>query len=198
MPSRRDHATIKNPRRWAPAALLLAALAACASSPPRYVDLNMDFGSVRTVGVMPFVNLTRENLAAERVRDVFSSMLLASGTVYVVPQGEVQRALGQASVTTPTTPSADDVVKLGKVLKADAVVTGVVKEYGEVRSGNTTANIISLSLQMFETSTGKVVWSASTTKGGVSMADRLLGSSGTPMNQVTEAAVDDLLAKLFK
>lgn len=158
----------------------------------------MDFGSVRTVGVMPFVNLTRENLAAERVRDVFSSMLLASGTVYVVPQGEVQRALGQASVTTPTTPSADDVVKLGKVLKADAVVTGVVKEYGEVRSGNTTANIISLSLQMFETSTGKVVWSASTTKGGVSMADRLLGSSGTPMNQVTEAAVDDLLAKLFK
>jgi len=189
---------MKNPLRRASPAFLAAALAACAASPPRYVDLNMDFGSVRTVAVMPFVNLTRENLAAERVRDVFSSMLLASGSVYVVPQGEVTRAIGQATVASPTTPNADEVVKVGKMLKADAVVTGVVKEYGEVRSGNTTANIISLSLQMFETSTGKVVWSASTTKGGVSMADRLLGSSGTPMNQVTEAAVDDLLAKLFK
>jgi hypothetical protein len=197
MPPRRHHA-VKCPLRRAAPALLAAALTACAASPPRYVDLNMDFGSVRTVAVMPFVNLTRENLAAERVRDVFSSMLLATGTVYVVPQGEVQRGIGQASVTTPATPSADDVVKLGKMLKSDAIVTGVVKEYGEVRSGNTTANIIALSLQMFETNTGKVVWSASTTKGGVSMGDRLLGSSGTPMNQVTEAAVDDLLAKLFK
>ena len=185
-------------RRWKTLAVAALAAAACANPTRRYLDENMDFGAVRTVAVMPFHNLTRDNLAAERVRDVFASMLLATGAVYVVPQGEVQRALGQVGIVSPATPSTEEVVKLGKALKADAIVTGVVKEYGEVRSGATAANIVSLSLQMLETGTGKVVWSASTTKGGVTMADRLLGSSGTPMNQVTEAAVDDLLAKLFR
>lgn len=180
------------------AALLLLGLAACASPARRYVDQGMDFGAVRTVAVMPFQNLSRETLAAERVRDVFSNMLLASSSIYVVPLGEVQRAITQTGIQTPATPSTEDVVKLGKALKADAVIAGVVKEYGEVRSGNSAGNVVSMSLQMFETATGKVVWSASTTQGGISMGDRLLGSSGAPMNQVTEAAVDDLLAKLFR
>jgi hypothetical protein len=177
---------------------LVAALAACKTPSPRYIDPNMDFGAVRTVAVFPLQNLSRESLAAERVRDVFSSMLLATSSVYVVPPGEVQRAMSQAGVSNPTTPSTEDVVKLGKSLQADAVVTGVVKEYGEVRSGSASGNVVSISVQMMETATGKVIWSASATKGGVTMADRLLGSSGTPMNQVTEAVVDELLGKLFK
>ena len=179
-------------------ALLFLTLASCASPSRRYVDQGMDFGAIRTVVVLPFQNLSRDNLAAERVRDVFSSMLLATSSIYVVPLGEVQRAIAQTGIPNPATPGTEDVLKLGKALKADAVFTGVVKEYGEVRSGTTAANVLSMSLQLFETATGKVVWSASTTQGGVSMGDRLLGSSGAPMNQVTEAAVDDLLAKLFR
>jgi polysaccharide biosynthesis protein PelC len=174
-------------------AALLALVAACAASGARYHDRNMDFGAIKTVAIVPFSNLTRESVAADRVRDVFASMLLATGAIYVVPQGEVQRVIGKAGVQTPSTPSTEEVVKLGQMLKADAIITGVLKEYGEVRSGST-----SLSVQMQESSTGKVVWSASTTKGGVTLGDRLLGSSATPMNQVTEAAVDDLLNDLFK
>jgi hypothetical protein len=55
-----------------------------------------------------------------------------------------------------------------------------------------------MSVQMQETATGKVVWSASTTKGGVGFGDRMLGGGGAPLNGVTEEAVDDLLNKLFK
>jgi len=179
-------------------ATALVGVAACKAAPARYLDPNMDFGAVRTVAVFPFANLTRDALADERVRDVFSSMLLASSSVYVVPPGEVQRAFAQAGTANPSTPSVEDVVKLGKALQADAVVTGSVKEYGEVRSGTASANVVSVSVQMMETGTGRVVWSASSTKGGVTMADRLLGSSGIPINQVTEAVVDELLAKLFK
>ncbi len=186
-------------RGWkaSPSAALLVALAACGTG-SRYVDRSMDFGSVRTVAILPFANLSRDNLAADRVRDVFSSMMLATGSIYVVPQGEVQRVLAKAGIQGTTAPSIEEVLKLGQMLKADAIITGVVKEYGEVRSGNTTANVVSVGVQMQEVGTGKVVWSASSTKGGVTMGDRLLGSSGTPMNQVTEAAVDDLLNKLFK
>ncbi len=51
---------------------------------------------------------------------------------------------------------------------------------------------------MQETSTGKVIWTGTTTKGGVSFSDRLFGGGGAPMNHLTEEAVDDLLNKLFK
>ena len=78
------------------------------------------------------------------------------------------------------------------------MVTGVLREYGEVRSGNAGANAISLSVEMIETATGRVVWAASTTQGGVGFWDRLLGGGGEPMNKVTEDAVRALLKQLFR
>jgi hypothetical protein len=184
-------------RILAPATLLVT-LAACASSGHRYQDRNMDFGSLRTVAVMPFQNLSRDNLAGERVRDVFASALLATEAVYVAPNGEVARAITKVGVANAAAPSADEVVKLGQALKAEAILTGTVKEYGEVRSGTATGNAISLSVQMHEAATGKVIWTGTTTKGGVSFSDRLFGGGGSPMNHLTEEAVDDLLNKLFK
>ena len=93
---------------------------------------------------------------------------------------------------------SEDAKKFGGPNGVDAVITGVLREYGTVRSGNTAANVVSLSLQMFETQTGTVVWSASTTKGGISVWDRLFGGGGEPMNDVTEAAVYDLIDQLFQ
>jgi hypothetical protein len=193
--------TRNSPRtRRALAAVLLVAVAGCASSMKgqRYQDRNMDFGSIRTVAVLPFTNLSRDNLAGDRMRDVFASMLLATGAVYVLPYGEVARGVGRTGVSSPTQPSVDEAVKLGTSLKVDGLVTGVVKEYGEVRSGTATGNVVSISVTLIETATGKVVWAGATTKGGISMTDRLFGGGGTPLNDVSEAAVDDLLNKLFK
>jgi hypothetical protein len=180
-------------------AALLAALGGCANrSGQRYHDSAMDFGAFRNVAILPFANLSRDSLAADRVRDVFSSMLLATGAVYVVPTGEVARAVGRVGVANPIVPSVDEVTKLGAALKADGIIVGVVKEYGEVRSGQAAANTISVSVQLFETTTGKMVWAAATTRGGVGFSDRLFGGGGAPLNDVTEDAVDDLLNKLFK
>jgi hypothetical protein len=181
------------------AAALLPLLATCShASGRRYLDPNMDFGSVKTVAVLPFQNLSRDNLAGDRVREVFANMLLSTGAVYVLPQGEVMRGVLRTGLANATAPSADEAMKLGQNLKVDALITGVVKEYGEVRSGTASANVCSVSTQMIETATGKVVWGASTTKGGIGMGDRLLGGGGSPLNDVTEAAVNDLLNKLLK
>lgn len=188
------------PHRHAPLALLLALIAAggCGTSRTKaYQDANMDFGAIRTVAVLPFNNLSRDNLAAERVRDVFASMLLSTGAVYVVPYGEVIRTVGKSGIPVASTPAVEDVMKLGTALKADAVVVGVLKEYGEVRSGSATGNVVSLSVQLLETATGRVVWSGASTKGGVTMKDRLLGGGGVPLNHATEAAIDDLLDQMF-
>ncbi len=88
-------------------------------------------------------------------------------------------------------------MKLGALLKADAVITGVVREYGELRSGTTSSNVISMSIQLIEAGTGRIVWSASSTRGGITFKDRLLGGGGQPLNKVTEEAVDALFDKLL-
>lgn len=176
---------------------LAALLAGCASG-HKYHDQKMDFASVRTVAVLPFANLSRDTLAAERVRDVFSGLLMATGSIYVLPQGEVAKGIGRAGLANPYSPAKDEVLALAKALGADAVFTGVLKEYGEVRSGSAAANTVSVSMSMYETSAATVVWTASTTQGGVGFADRLFGGGGAPMNKVTEEACRDLLDKLFK
>ena len=180
------------------ACFVLIFFEACATTSNTYRDPNMDFGAIQAVAVMPFVSLARDNVAAERVRDVFISKLLSTGAVYVAPVGEVARGVARVEIANPATPSPEEVVKLASIIKVQAVITGVLKEYGEVRSGTTSSNLISVSLQMMEVQTGKVVWSASSTKGGISILDRLFGGGGQPMNKITEKAVDDLINKLFK
>jgi len=158
----------------------------------------MDFGAVRSIAVMPFVSLARDPVVADRVRDVFINKLLATGAVYVLPIGEVARGGARAELQNPSAPSPEEVVKLGGIIKVEAIITGTVREYGEVRSGTASSTIASVSLQMVETQTGRIVWSASSTKGGVNIWDRLFGGGGKPMDIVTQKAVDDLIRKLFK
>lgn len=178
--------------------LCLGPLGGCAGPSDVFRDDTMDFGSIKTVAVLPFANLSKDQLAGERVRDAFNTMLMASGAVYAVPVGEVARGIAAAGMANPAAPSADDVVKLAKSIKVDAVISGVIKEYGDVRSGTSSADVISLSLQLMEGQTGRIVWSAGTTQGGISMMDRLFGGGGRPLNDITEKAVNDLIIKLFE
>lgn len=179
---------------------LIIFLFACApgSSLTYYHDPQMDFAAVRSVAVMPFKNLSRESQAGERVRDVFANSLLSTGAVYVIPAGEVSRGIVRAGILNPAVPSGEEIAKFAGIIKVDAVITGTVTEYGEVRSGNATANVVSMNVQMIEIQSQKIVWTASATKGGISIWDRLFGAGGEPMNDVTMAAVNNVLDKLFQ
>lgn len=185
---------------WLCYLLFLIGLSGCGTKIPSdtYFDPNMDFGVIQTCAVLPFDNLTTDSLGAQRVRDAFVGHLLATQAMYIVPSGEVARALSRAGVVNPTSPTVEEIKKLRTIIEVDAIVTGVLREYGTVRSGSTSANIVSLSLDMYETETGRVIWSASSTKGGIDMTDRLFGGGGEPMNAVTEQVVNDLINKLFE
>ena len=180
--------------------LILVSLVACTSRrgvSESFHDPDLDFALLRTIAVMPFANLTADKLAAARVRDTFMTSLFATGVVYVIPSGEVIRGIQRAGLENPVDPSPEDIAKFAAIIKADAVITGAVREYGQVRSGTTTANVISMSLQMFERESRKVVWTASTTQGGISIWDRLFGGGGRPIQDVTQAAINDVINKLF-
>jgi polysaccharide biosynthesis protein PelC len=110
----------------------------------------------------------------------------------------VARGVARNDIQTPTIPSPEEAVKLAATLKTQAVITGVVREYGEVRSGSSAAGAISISVQLLEGQTGKTVWTASSTKGGIDLWDRLFGGGGRPMNDVTRDAVNEVIQRLFK
>jgi hypothetical protein len=179
---------------------LVIFLFACApgSSLTYYHDPQMDFAAIRTVAVMPFENLSRESQAGERVRDVFANSLLSTGAVYVIPAGEVSRGIVRAGILNPAVPSGEEIAKFAGIIKVDAVITGTVTEYGAVTSGNATANVVSMNVQMIEIQSQRIVWTASATEGGISIWDRLFGAGGEPMNDVTMAAVNNVLDKLFR
>ena len=182
------------------ALVLLASAAGCSSRHQAEVTFHeptMDFSLVRKVAVIPFANMSTTQTADERVRDVFMTMLQATAQMYVLPMGEVQRGFSRVEMPNPTAPSDQEVVALAKVLGCDAVITGSVLEYGEARSGSAAAGYISVTVQMLEAGTGKLVWSAQSTKGGITAADRMFGGGGQPMNVVTADAVSQLLDALF-
>ena len=183
-----------------PTALLLA-LIGCATpggSDASYHDPNMDFSLIQSLAVLPFDNMTPSANADDRVRDVFMTMLQATEVLYVIPPGEVARGVSRVALQDPTAPTAEEVINLARNLEADVVLTGSVLEYGTVRSASASANVISVSVQMMEGQTGKVVWRASATRGGIGATKRLFGGGGEPMNTVTTKAVEDLLNALFK
>ena len=190
---------VLNKKRFIPALLFLSLIACAASTKTsNYRDPAMDFAALQTIAVMPFTNLTSDKAAAARVRDTFVNYLLSTGAIYVIPTGEIARGIGRSGMADPAAPSLEEITKFAAIVKVDAVITGVVREYGEVRSGTTSANVISVSMQMFDVQSKKIVWTAASTKGGINMGDRLLGGGGQPMNDVTEAAIDDIITQLFE
>ena len=177
--------------------LVLVSLAGCGGKDGVYHDKNMDFGSIHTVAIMPFASLEGGGTAAEMMRDDLMGALLATGAIYVIPSGEVAHGIGMTGMQNPAAPSTDEVKKFCKLEKADAVITGTIKEYGQLRNGAAFSNMISVNLLMIEGQTGRIVWSADTTLGGITILDRLFGGAAKPMNAITQKAVNDLIKKLF-
>jgi hypothetical protein len=180
---------------------LLLILGACRSAPRSGVtfhDPDMDFSLVQTVAVMPFQNLSTFPKAAEQVRDSFMIMLQATGAMYVLPPGEVTRGIQRVGVLDPAAPTPEEVTSLARIVSADVIITGTVREFGQMRSGSTAGNVVSVSVEMLEAETGRIVWSAASTRGGVTTGARVFGGGGRPMDIVVTRAVNDLLDQLFR
>jgi polysaccharide biosynthesis protein PelC len=129
-----------SPAAGAACAFIHPFLAGCAKSTQKDVFFNemVDFASIQTVAVMPFQNLTNTDDAAERVRDVFMGMLLATEAVYVLPPGEVFRGISRVGMADPAAPSIDEI----KAWPAFSALTWsspeCVREYQTLRSGAST------------------------------------------------------------
>jgi hypothetical protein len=166
--------------------------------PSFYINPDVDFSFIKRVAVLPLDNLTNDKSAADVVRHVVISELLASGLVDVVVPGDAVAAVENLKLKPGQSLSAEQIKILGKALKVQAVILGAVEKYGEAKMGNISAPEVTITLIMSDTSSGSVIWSATRTRGGANFWARHFGARTETMSETTLNVVREALHTLYK
>jgi TolB-like protein len=165
--------------------------------PQAYIHPNVDLSFIQKVAVMPFANLTRDEFAGRKVREVLIAELLLTGALDVAEPGEVNRVLAKERIESISSLTAVQIKTIGKALGAQAILIGTVEEFGEVRSGSLSAPLVTIGLRMMDIESGTIIWSVNHSKGGVGIMTRLLGIGGGTISDVTTEVVREAIDTLF-
>jgi hypothetical protein len=165
--------------------------------PDFYINTNIDFSFIKRVAVLPLDNLTNEKFAADTVRQVVISELLASGLVDVECPGDAIAAMEKLNLKKGQSPSAEQIKALGKALKVQAVILGAVNKFGEIRQGNISAPEVAITLMMADTSSGSIIWSVTKTRGGAGFMARHFGARSETMSETVLAVVREAIRTLY-
>jgi TolB-like protein len=166
-------------------------------TPSFYINQNIDFSFIKKVAVLPLDNLTNERFAADSVRQVVISELLASGLVEVTVPGDAVAAIEKLKLKPGQQLGADEIKAVGKSLNVQAVILGSVNKFGEVREGNISAPEVSITLMMADTSSGSIIWSVTETRGGASFWARHFGARAETMSETVLKVVRKALQTLY-
>jgi TolB-like protein len=149
----------------------------CATPEPSsiYLHPNADIAAFQQIAVLPIENLTNDQFADERVREILVIELLAQGVFEPVEIGEVNRVLRVQNISRLTDLGPEDVKALGEALNVQALLFGSVIEYGQRRTGTFTTPEVAVALKLIDCETGVVVWSVSDARTGMPMSTRLFG-----------------------
>ena len=167
------------------AGMVLLSLFGCRATAPAYIHPSVDISYISKVAVMPFANLTRDEFAGQKLREILIAELLLTGVLDVVETGEVSRVLAQEKVEKPSSLNTGQIKKVGKALGVQAILVGTIEEYGEVRSGSLSAPLVTISLRMLDVESGSIVWSVNHSKGGIKTMARLFGVGGDSISKVS-------------
>jgi hypothetical protein len=170
-------------------------VAAGCGHPARFVNPSSDLGVIRTVAVLTFENLSNDKVAGERVQKVFTTELLSLGAFELVEPGEVLRGLKREQVD-PAAITPDDVKKLAKSLKCQALFLGAILEYDEGKGATVPSPQVTLQLRLMDGETGATLWSVSRTSSGPTPTARLFGLGGKSALEVAQAMIKEELDRL--
>lgn len=155
-----------------------------------------DIGEIQRVAVLPFENLASEKEAAKRIRRTVIAELLSRG-VDVIEPGEVTRVLRELEVRSTTALSIEDIQKIGKELKVDALITGSVIAYRISRGINVSYPEVTIQLMLIDTETGSILWSVWNTEGGPDFWVRHFGTEGKSLSETARDVVKEAFDTLF-
>ncbi|MDY6842981.1 MAG: CsgG/HfaB family protein [Thermodesulfobacteriota bacterium] len=156
-----------------------------------------DFTFIKKVAILPFVNLTNDKFAGDKVRDIVTTEVLSRGFFDVVEWGEVSRVLGEESKGLSTEIDKETAKRIGKRLQIQAIILGTVEEYGTSRGGGRSSPEVAISIRMIDINSSKILWQASYDKKGGGVISRLFGVGEKSISEVARKLVKEVLDTLF-
>ncbi|BAT71029.1 conserved hypothetical protein [Thermosulfidibacter takaii ABI70S6] len=171
-------------------------LSGCGSGVRYYINKGTEISFVRNVAVLPFQNNTGDKYAAERIRDLVITEILARGIFEVVDKGTLDAALREEGVDMSSPVDRNTARRLARLLGVQAFIAGTVNQYEEVRRGSYSYPVVSITLRLIDANTGTILWQASGTASGYSTWGRLFGLGSKDIMQVSMELVERLISTL--
>lgn len=171
----------------------LIALAGCGARPQvkSFLRQDVNLGYIRTVAVLPF---EQQAGAAEQIREIAITQVLASGLFDVLDKGRVDSALAEEAVERGRPIDPPTLRRLAQRLGVQAFLLGSVDQAGDARAGTSVYPEVTLTLRLVDAENGVLLWQASGRGSGYSLADRLFGLRPRNSFEVTL----DLLSRLLR
>lgn len=176
---------------------LLPLLVGCGSSAQSYIQPRIDFSYLQRAAVLPFDNLTRDELADDRMRSIFLSEILAAEALEIADPRETAAAVEALGLSPNTQLTPEQAVALGQSLSVDALFSATVEEYGYARGGLDRNPEITVVFALTETETGSIVWRSQVHETGSSIWKRLFGGAPDDIYEVSREAVRNALGTLL-
>jgi len=181
--------------------LVLAAalfVSGCGSKEPEstvFIREGLDINYVERVAILPFDNLTVDEYAGKRVRDIAYTETLASGKFDVVEQGVIDAVLREMALSDNTPLDAPVLKILGKRLGVNAFVSGTVNS---IRGGGSGYQYpeVSLSLYLIDVETAEILWRSTAYKNGYSIWNRLFDLDPQDEFEITLLLLQEMLATI--
>lgn len=178
-------------------AMIMITVLAC-SGPRSFLNEETDWTFYKQLGVLPFVNLSPDRYAGEKVQSAFLTELFLSRKFQIVEPGEFNSKVIQELKISGSQPtqelSLDQIKAIGEKTGVQGVIEGVVREYSTVRVGQADYPVISLSIRLIDVPTGTVVWMTSyTMKGGPKLPIISLGETHT-LSELTQKICHDIVS----
>jgi len=156
---------------------LAVAFTGCGLSRSRvnYNREDVDLGMITRVAVLPFANNSKDQFAAERVRDVAITQILALGIADVVDKGIVDSVMREEAIEPNRPIDLINLKRLGQRLNVQAFVLGTIDEAEDVRRGSLSFPELALTLRLVDSRASVVLWQASGRRTSETWAGRLFG-----------------------
>lgn len=161
-----------------------------------YVRQETDLGYVTRVAVLPFQNSTTDTFAAQRIRDIATTQILALGLFDVVEKGVVDSVLQEMAIDRNQPIDSLLLKRLGNRLEVNAFVHGSVDDIVQVSQGAFSYPQVSLTLRLIDSETSMVLWQSSAHRTGYSIIDRLFDLDPQDSYEITVALIRDMLGTI--
>ncbi len=162
-----------------------------------YIHPTADLSYVKTVAIVPLMDLSGQKGADGKVMNVVAIELLRRG-VDVVEFGEVSKVLkSEGYGREPGVISKSMAENAGKRLNVQGFIVGSVQEYG-ASAGRSSDLEVSVSLKLIDAKSYAILWEASHSVKGTGILDRLFGIGRKSTSDLCQEAVVELLDTLFE